>query len=156
MASVGHRYTCKQNTHIHKIFRRKKNSLWYVLKETGGKEAQHLWLGAQLPFKSSGKGSKGSDKSQTIGKGEQEGSQPAHLKEGLSPEDVACMVSIAARNECFRSRKKTGLNKNVTQTKAKQSVIRSIKHERAYTIVYTDATCRVCDTTAEQVQVMRK
>lgn len=29
------------------------------------------------------------------------------------------MVSIAARNECFRSRKKTGLNKNVTQTKAK-------------------------------------
>lgn len=69
----------------------------------------------------------------------------------MSPEDVACMVSIAARNECFRSRKKTGLNKNVTQTKAKQSVIRSIKHERAYTIVYTDATCRVCDTTAEQV-----
>lgn len=54
-----------------------------------------------------------------IGKSEQEWSQPAHLKEGLFPEDTACTVSIAARNECFRSRKKTGLNKNVTQTKGK-------------------------------------
>lgn len=54
-----------------------------------------------------------------MGKGEQEWSQPAHLKEGLSPEDAACTVSIAARNVCFRSTKKTDLNKNVTQTNGK-------------------------------------
>lgn len=114
----GARYTCKQKIHTHKnkYLKEKQFPFGMFWKDTREGDLASLVRGS---FLSNLLKEVKELTSWTMGKGEQEWSQPAHLKEGLSPEDAACTVSIAARNVCFRSTKKTDLNKNVTQTNGK-------------------------------------